>query len=476
VRSIALQGFVGLVLAAGMTGCTPSLQSQCQKYCQYLFLTCNAGPATQTEPECESTCAEPSPTVNGGACADPALFFNCVLEDQCSQLEGPAGTDALQGCALEASCTLPTTTGGNNNGGGTTSAGNSGGSTGGANNNGGSTNGGNSNGNNNNGGSTNGNNNGGSSNGNNNNGGSTNGNNNNGGSSNGNNNNGGSTNGSNNNGGSTSGGLTSAGSSGGTSGGTVPTIGETCVPPTASTDPDPCAADSAGLACTETATDVYDCELPGEFQACLPTPGCQTSDPPGMICQNNGAFAAQVCVNTCTSSVDCPDELTSCLTISGSTFCYYAFCGPTPDYIDGGFNGTTYYAPCDNAGTNDGRCLPFEGESMTLGICQAAGSMAAGALGCAQYRSATAGTSTLCADGTTCLEGSSNTFCAPVCGSTTPFAADGGPGCPASESCESLGTTISFGGCLEACTMGTTVCPTGMTCQAASGSSGFCSP
>jgi hypothetical protein len=239
----------------------------------------------------------------------------------------------------------------------------------------------------------------------------------------------------------------------------------TCTPPAAEGDPDPCAADSAGLACNLNSDQVtYSCSLPEEFETCEPSVGCGT-EPPSMTCQDNSAFGGYLCVNSCTTGSQCPDELTSCFNVGGSNICYYAFCGPTPDSIDGGVNGTGYYAPCDNAATNDGVCLPFTEPSMTLGICQASGTLAAGATGCAAYR--TGSSSNLCDSTSTCIEDPSNgaTVCSSICGGTV-TASGGGPSCTSPDTCN-LANSAPYGFCLESCTAGTTVCPTGETCNAA---------
>ncbi len=107
------------------------------------------------------------------------------------------------------------------------------------------------------------------------------------------------------------------------------------------------------------------------------------------------------------------------------------------------------------------------------GLCYAGSPLAAEATGCGSTRSADGGTSNLCASGTICVTSApaNTTICSPVC-ATTVALADGGPGCPASNFCVSVG---DFGACFEQCTIGSGVCPANTSCQPIAGRD-LCAP
>jgi hypothetical protein len=244
-----------------------------------------------------------------------------------------------------------------------------------------------------------------------------------------------------------------------------------CTPPTVAGQPDPCAADSAGLACNETSDGgpLYFCTVPGQFEACLPTPGPGCGgDPPGLQCEDIPDLDGQVCVQPCTESAECPDIEMACLTfMAGTSICYYDLCGPSSAAFDGGppSNGTTFYAPCENASSSplDGLCVPVMFSSGNFGICYAGGSLQAGDVGCTTSRSVATGTSNLCPTGSVCITDTVdlNTLCSPICGYTV-TEADGGPPCPGTDSC--FGVDEPFGVCLQSCASGQT-CPTNTSCQ-----------
>jgi hypothetical protein len=251
------------------------------------------------------------------------------------------------------------------------------------------------------------------------------------------------------------------GRDGGTSGGTsgAPQIGTPCTPPTG-TATDPCLADNAGLACNPNSTfTANSCTLPEEFETCVTGVGCDPETPP-LICQDiqfTDGTSAFECLNDCTVTTDCPDPDDTCQ----SGICYSDFCGPGS--TDGGF-----YAPCDSNATNDGTCLPYAYDGSDYGLCEANGTLAAGQTGCGN-RPQGGGTNTLCVSDTVCIfsDQTGNSFCSPLCASTTPPA---GPSCSSTTTCESDGV---FGDCETTCTT-SAVCPTGLTCQG--GSDGTCLP
>lgn len=234
-----------------------------------------------------------------------------------------------------------------------------------------------------------------------------------------------------------------------------------CTPPAAAGDADPCAAQNAGLVCNGTSDGgPYSfCTIPGQFEKCLPSPGCGT-DPPGLTCQNNSALG-EVCLISCGSSASCPDEFTACLDYGGSDVCYYDLC-------------SDYYGSCPNLTSSDGFCLPVLAGGSVYGFCQAGGAMAAGTLGCATYRTVAEGTSDICSAGTTCVEDnvSTGTICLSVCGDVE-TTSDGGPGCSASDVCVSVGGL--YGACFQSCVPSQNNCPTGTSCLF-SGSAYICAP
>ncbi len=179
-----------------------------------------------------------------------------------------------------------------------------------------------------------------------------------------------------------------------------------------------------------------------------------------MQCLSNSEFdGEQLCVNTCTSSLDCPDELTACGDVGGADLCAYDSC-------------SNYYGPCNNASTDDGTCFPFLEGTTLVGLCEAGGSQATGTLSCATYRSVSAGSSDICVTGDVCVDVEGASICEPVCG-TEETTADGGPGCAAANSCVALGGL--FGACLESCVQGVTVCPSGTSCLQ-TGQGDVCAP
>jgi hypothetical protein len=246
-----------------------------------------------------------------------------------------------------------------------------------------------------------------------------------------------------------------------------PTVGQSCTP----AQPDPCA--SAGLACNPQPGGTYACEYPTEFEGC--SVGCATS---ALECLNlplgQGGANVSLCVNPCNVTADCPDEDTHCANSGGHSVCLLDACGPASSVDGGPVNGATYYGTCDNVTTGDGTCLPYSNGAGDEGFCMAGGSLPAGSGGCVVQRSSNGGS--LCASGALCLQniqGGAATLCLDICASSAPTAADGGPGCPTGQSCVNVNELYGF--CLEACTAGTTTCPSPTTCQATSSGS-YCLP
>ena len=252
----------------------------------------------------------------------------------------------------------------------------------------------------------------------------------------------------------------------------MPFQGQPCTPPGSSGNPDSCAADDAGLFCRIAPDGGFNCLLPDQFQSCLPTPGC-SADLPGLVCEDIPAFGGQICVAPCNSTAQCPGDATVCVDSAGVYFCAYDFCGAASAVGDGGpTNGTTFYAPCNNVGIDDGFCLPWSFGSLTLGLCFASGPLTAGDTGCAENRAG--GSGMLCQPGLSCVQSSSDlgTICAPICGGPTK-AADGGPGCPSTQACYDL--EEPFGACFTPCT-NPNQCAGGLSCEALSGGGGICLP
>ena len=408
-----------VVAMVSMGGCglfgDPTVDA-CKKSCQHTYLDCGVGNPAETEAQCEANCSGGD---GGVSCANPQSFYSCVNNAQCASLQGLTGASTLLGCASQAGCTLSVSTGGNGSGstsGGSTTGGSSG-TTGGHGSSG--TTGGH-----------------GSS-------GTT----------------------------GTSGGFTGW-TTGGTTGGTTgPTIGQSCTP----AQPDPCA--TSGLACDpQPGGTTYACELPTEFQGCESSVGCASS---ALNCLDlpigQGGASLFLCVNPCSVTTDCPDLGTSCSVSGGHSVCLTDLCGPGSSPDGGSANGTTYYATCNNAGTGDGSCLPFSISTGYEGVCAAGGFVAAGAGGCAVQRGQGGGG--LCAPGAACIQniqGGAATLCVDVCAASAPTEADGGPGCPTGQSCLNVGALYGF--CLEACTAGTTTCPSPTTCQTLGGGQSYCLP
>jgi len=176
----------------------------------------------------------------------------------------------------------------------------------------------------------------------------------------------GSTGGSTTSGGSTTGGSTTSGSGSTTSGGTTgATIGTPCVPVPVFVLETTCAP--SGYFCQgifdldggEAASGT--CQLPIEYAQCLETVGCAppSDGGPELACtQGFGASGrTSLCVYPCQLAADCPDLFSTCL---GGRVCFVTPCGP--GFTDGGF-----YDLCNNAGFEDGVCLPFT--SNYFGLC-----------------------------------------------------------------------------------------------------------
>ncbi len=237
-------------------------------------------------------------------------------------------------------------------------------------------------------------------------------------------------------------------------------LGQSCNP-NAKTD----SCNPMGLVCQMNPSDptgnTGTCQMPGEFQNCEVTVGCQ---PAGLKCTTITAIQkTPLCVYDCTTPADCPDVMTSCVTPQGgSPFCYYDICGPGSGAPAP--NNGAYYASCGNATQNDGSCLPFQGASGPIGVCVAGGTVALGGA-CSMNRPADGGTPTpgLCAPGSFCVGNGDVGQCIADCNITPTTAVDGGPQCsPGSDYCLDIGG-LNWGVCTEPCTAQTT-CPSGLSC------------
>ena len=239
-------------------------------------------------------------------------------------------------------------------------------------------------------------------------------------------------------------GSASTSTGGGDAGGVV--VGQTCDSVAAL---DICAP--AGLVCDSQSST---CQLPGELQECLSSPGCNEAALTcldGFASSQNGSSTISLCVRPCSATGDCPQLFTNCLTDGPYQFCFYDHCGP-----DGG-----YFGPCASAASGDGTCLPYP--SISTGFCFGGGAQPVGAT-CSETRT-DAGTGVLCQTGLLCTDnsvgnGPAATACTAICDtSADPI----GPVCGDGDICVPSPDT-GFGTCLESCGADVT-CPQGTTCK-----------
>ncbi len=234
-------------------------------------------------------------------------------------------------------------------------------------------------------------------------------------------------------------------------------LGTTCNP-TAATDS--CA--QYGLVCNQNSST---CQMPSEFEPCSTTTGCATAQ---LKCMS-GVFKSDACLYPCTTTADCPDPVTSCISAGqAGHVCIYSLCGPNAASFGGSANGTTYYAPCTNATSNDGTCIPAQtgGNPPDIGLCQLNGTAAAGQA-CSTQRSDAGTNPPLCANGGFCFAPSGNTgTCFSLCNASTNPATAGaacGPACPVGDGCLSAGPGSFWGLCLKSCTSASD-CSGGLSC------------
>jgi hypothetical protein len=217
---------------------------------------------------------------------------------------------------------------------------------------------------------------------------------------------------------------------------------------------DPCLA--SGTVCAPPSGAISldgTCALPNELDPCLASVGCSDSSLVCLATTDGG-----LCLQTCTTSRDCADPTTACLTERGQQACWPNACGP------GTANGSTYYAACNASDAGDGTCLP----SGASGLCLAIGPVDAGQE--CQYTRVNGG-SHLCTAGDICVdsaEGRSLSLCEPLCD-----ADGGGPTCGSGETCAPVWGNV--GACTPLCTGAGPACPANTTCTLVPPGTDLCS-
>jgi hypothetical protein len=219
-------------------------------------------------------------------------------------------------------------------------------------------------------------------------------------------------------------------------------------PPTTDAGPDAgggeCSIDAncaGGLIC-DLASGTGVCRLPNEFEACQPDAGCASSS---AVCAAL-PLLGQACAFPCQMTSACPDPITSCRDVPGTTT---QLCLPTP-CTDGGL-----YTPCTVDAPNDGLCIPG---GIFGNTCLAGGTVPQDG-GCSLAR-------TPAGAGDRCVPGDACTVCFALCGS----AGDAGLPCTGGTSCVSftggpVAGFASYGYCAETCSPGSNAsCPTGFSC------------
>ncbi len=218
------------------------------------------------------------------------------------------------------------------------------------------------------------------------------------------------------------------------------------------------------------------CELPGQEAPCSTSVGCA---PPFSCVNGEPLFGTPgyQCLQICTTSAGCMNPFDVCEESStGVAYCIYNFCGPgLPSTVTS--SGPSYYAPCDSQGSDDGTCVPWQDDSITIGFCEQAGTAPTSGP-CDPSRDG--GLTSQCPLYTLCVQGTDGLgFCAPMCapvgsvGAPTPSRdggftgrCDGGLICIGTDDYE--GSVI--GACLAACGPGTP-CSGSLICQ-----EGLCLP
>ncbi len=159
-----------------------------------------------------------------------------------------------------------------------------------------------------------------------------------------------------------------------------------------------------------------------------------------------GSAAVGVTVS-CETSGDCANESYGCAIDGGVGACGYDFCGSS----------AKPFSTCSSAGHDDGVCLPMDSSSgSAVEICNQAGSLGVGALGCQGARIVDAGPEAYCGPTSVC-EGSQSPACFSLCEETG--SAQGT--CAANQACYPLGQYYGF--CVHDCGTGEP-CPAGQTC------------
>lgn len=256
-----------------------------------------------------------------------------------------------------------------------------------------------------------------------------------------------------------------SGSNGGSTGGTGSLhVGSPC---TATAAGDPCV--TSGLACTPMAANTSACELPSEYGfceasvGCLPDGGFTLKCVQGFVGADGGT--ASLCIEPCTTpgvSTTCANAEDTCQNLVGDAGAPQDFCFQTACTA----GSTGFYNQCNSAGTNDGQCLPFQGATGLVGICQQDGTAPLYAT-CAMERM---GSAPLCADNGFCVNFTATaSACLPLCDSTK---SAGIAACTGGAQCQTLGSGLQWGVCVNPCggDAGTT-CPGSLTCK-----QGLCSP
>lgn len=203
----------------------------------------------------------------------------------------------------------------------------------------------------------------------------------------------------------------------------------------------------SGLKC-DLSSGVGVCRLPREFEACQPDAGCADASSACVTIPLLG----QACVVPCQATSACPDPITSCQDLPGSTT---QVCLPTP-CTDGGL-----YAYCPVEAAADGTCIPG---GVFGNVCLAGGTVPQDG-GCSLARTS-AGASDRCVPDAACAFSDGGAICFPLCGSS----GDAGLGCLGTTACVSftggpVAGFASYGYCAETCTPGSSAsCPAGLSC------------
>ncbi len=192
------------------------------------------------------------------------------------------------------------------------------------------------------------------------------------------------------------------------------------------------------------------CRLPNEFEACEQDAGCANAS---AVCATL-PLLGQACAFPCQTTSTCPDPITSCLDLPGTTT---QLCLPTP--CTGGDGGL--YSSCSLGQGAEGLCIPG---GIFGNVCLAGGTVPLDG-GCSLARTP-AGAADLCEPGDVCTFSDGGAVCFSLCGT----AGDAGLGCLGATTCVSftggpVAGFASYGYCAETCTPGSSgSCPAGFSC------------